>query len=148
LAQLIAKGDVPLKLSNKRILSLDLGLLVAGTKYRGEFEKRIKKIIEEIRENKNIILFIDELHTVIGAGAAEGSIDAANIIKPPLARGELRLIGATTLDEYRKHIEKDSAFERRLQPVLVEEPTVEETIEILKGIKERYEKFHRIKMRP
>ncbi len=146
LAQKIASGQVPFNLANKRILALDLGLLVAGTKYRGEFEKRIKKIIEEIRKDKNVILFIDELHTVVGAGAAEGSIDAANIIKPPLARGELRLIGATTLDEYRKHIEKDAAFERRLQPVLIEEPTPEETLEILKGVKEYYEKFHRVKI--
>jgi len=146
LAQLIAEGNVPLNLADKRILSLDLGLLVAGTKYRGEFEKRIKKIVEEIQKDKNIILFIDEIHTVIGAGAAEGSIDAANIIKPPLARGELRLIGATTLDEYKKHIEKDAAFERRLQPVLIEEPSSEETLKILEGVKSRYENFHKVKI--
>jgi len=146
LAQLVTQGKVPMNLANKRILALDLGLLVAGTKYRGEFEKRIKKIVEEIREDKNIILFIDEVHTVVGAGAAEGSIDAANIIKPPLARGELRLIGATTLDEYRQHIEKDAAFERRLQPVLVEEPATEENLKILKGVKNRYEKFHKVKI--
>jgi ATP-dependent Clp protease ATP-binding subunit ClpC len=119
---------------------------VAGTKYRGEFEKRIKKVVDEIKENKNIILFIDELHTVVGAGAAEGSIDAANIIKPPLARGELHLVGATTLDEYRKHIEKDSAFERRLQPVIIEEPSTEETIQILEGVKKYYEEFHHVKI--
>jgi len=146
LAQLVTQGKVPMNLANKRILALDLGLLVAGTKYRGEFEKRIKKIVEEIREDKNIILFIDEVHTVVGAGAAEGSIDAANIIKPPLARGELRLIGATTLDEYRQHIEKDAAFERRLQLVLVEEPATEENLKILKGVKNRYEKFHKVKI--
>jgi len=146
LAQKITLGQVPFSLANKRVLALDLGLLVAGTKYRGEFEKRIKKIVEEIKRDKDVILFIDEIHTVVGAGAAEGSIDAANIIKPPLARGELRLIGATTLDEYRKHIEKDSAFERRLQPVLIEEPTPAETLDILKGIKDYYEKFHRVKI--
>ncbi|MDD3774186.1 MAG: ATP-dependent Clp protease ATP-binding subunit, partial [Patescibacteria group bacterium] len=146
LAQQIDNGSVPRSLNGKRLLALDLGLLVAGTKYRGEFEKRIKKVIDEIKENKNIILFIDELHTVVGAGAAEGSIDAANIIKPPLARGDLHLIGATTLDEYRKHIEKDSAFERRLQPVMVEEPKIEETVQILEGIKKYYEDFHHVKI--
>lgn len=146
LAQQINSGLVPRTLTGKRVLALDLGLLVAGTKYRGEFEKRIKKVVNEIKDNKNIILFIDELHTVVGAGAAEGSIDAANIIKPPLARGELHLIGATTLDEYRKHIEKDAAFERRLQPIIVEEPDMQETIQILEGIKKYYEEFHHVKI--
>jgi ATP-dependent Clp protease ATP-binding subunit ClpC len=146
LAQKINAGQVPNGLVQKRILALDLGLMVAGTKYRGEFEKRIKKVVDEIKADKNVILFIDELHTVMGAGAAEGSIDAANIIKPPLARGELHLIGSTTLDEYRKYIEKDSAFERRLQPITVEEPAPEETVQILEGLKKRYENFHHIKI--
>jgi len=146
LAQKIIGNEVPRTLTKKRILSLDLGLIVAGTKYRGEFEKRIKKVVDEIKENPNIIIFIDELHTVIGAGSAEGSIDAANIIKPALARGELRMVGATTLDEYRKHIEKDAAFERRLQPIMVNEPTALDTIQILKGVKKYYEEFHHIKL--
>ncbi len=133
LAQRIVAGDVPETLLNKRVLTLDIGSLVAGTKYRGEFEERLKKIIEELRNTNDAILFIDELHTLVGAGAAEGAIDAANILKPPLARGELQCIGATTLDEYRKYIERDAALERRFQPVMVEEPTLEETIEILKG---------------
>jgi ATP-dependent Clp protease ATP-binding subunit ClpC len=144
LAQRIASGDVPETLMGKRLLTLDIGSLVAGTKYRGEFEERLKKIIEEVKNSGNCVLFIDELHTLVGAGAAEGAVDAANILKPSLARGELQTIGATTLDEYRKYIERDAALERRFQPVLVEEPTVEETIEILKGIKERYEQHHRL----
>ena len=130
----------------KRLLTLDIGSLVAGTKYRGEFEERLKKIIEEVKNSGNCVLFIDELHTLVGAGAAEGAVDAANILKPSLARGELQTIGATTLDEYRKYIERDAALERRFQPVLVEEPTVEETIEILRGIKERYEQHHRLEI--
>ncbi|MCX7956301.1 MAG: ATP-dependent Clp protease ATP-binding subunit [Endomicrobia bacterium] len=146
LAQKIANGDVPEVLHNKRVVALDLGAIIAGTKYRGEFEQRLKNVMEEIKRSKNnIILFIDELHTVIGAGAAEGAVDASNMLKPALARGELQCIGATTMDEYRKHIEKDAALERRFQPVLVEPPSIEETIEILKGIKEKYEKHHRIK---
>ena len=137
LAQRIVAGDVPETLANKRVLTLDIGSLVAGTKYRGEFEERLKKIIEELRSTSDAVLFIDELHTLVGAGAAEGAIDAANILKPPLARGELQCIGATTLDEYRKYIERDAALERRFQPVMVEEPTLEQTIEILFGIRER-----------
>ena len=133
-------------LANKRVVTLDMANLVAGSKYRGEFEERMRKIIEEIRAAGNIILFIDELHTLIGAGAAEGAIDAANILKPALARGELQTIGATTIDEYRKHIEKDAALERRFQPIMVGEPTVEETIEILKGLRDRYEAHHRVKI--
>ncbi|HLI28730.1 MAG TPA: ATP-dependent Clp protease ATP-binding subunit [Chloroflexota bacterium] len=146
LAQRIAAGDVPETLMGKRLLTLDIGSLVAGTKYRGEFEERLKKIIEEVKNSGNCILFIDELHTLVGAGAAEGAVDAANILKPSLARGELQTIGATTLDEYRKYIERDAALERRFQPVLVEEPSVEETIEILRGIKERYEQHHRLEI--
>ncbi|HZU06220.1 MAG TPA: ATP-dependent Clp protease ATP-binding subunit [Chloroflexota bacterium] len=146
LAQRIAAGDVPETLIGKRLLTLDIGSLVAGTKYRGEFEERLKKIIEEVKNSGNCILFIDELHTLVGAGAAEGAVDAANILKPSLARGELQTIGATTLDEYRKYIERDAALERRFQPVLVEEPTIEETIEILRGIKERYEQHHRLEI--
>ena len=144
LAHRIVAGDVPETLLNKRVLTLDIGSLVAGTKYRGEFEERLKKIIEELRNTNDAILFIDELHTLVGAGAAEGAIDAANILKPPLARGELQCIGATTLDEYRKYIERDAALERRFQPVMVEEPTLEQTIEILKGIRERYEQHHKV----
>jgi len=146
LAQRIAAGDVPETLMGKRLLTLDIGSLVAGTKYRGEFEERLKKIIEEVKNSGNCVLFIDELHTLVGAGAAEGAVDAANILKPSLARGELQTIGATTLDEYRKYIERDAALERRFQPVLVEEPSVEETIEILRGIKERYEQHHRLEI--
>ncbi|HPO94919.1 MAG TPA: ATP-dependent Clp protease ATP-binding subunit [Elusimicrobiales bacterium] len=143
LAQRIVSGDVPETLNGKRLVSLDLASIVAGTKYRGEFEQRLKTIIDEIRKAKNsIIIFIDELHTVIGAGAAEGAIDAANILKPALARGELQCIGATTFDEYRKHIEHDPALERRFQPVVVDPPTVDETIEILKGLKDKYESHH------
>ncbi|MEY4825325.1 MAG: ATP-dependent Clp protease ATP-binding subunit clpA, partial [Cyanobacteriota bacterium] len=146
LAQRIIDGEVPDILEEKRVLTLDIGLLVAGTKYRGEFEERLKKIMEEIRGAGNVILVIDEVHTLIGAGAAEGAIDAANILKPALARGELQCIGATTLDEYRKHIERDAALERRFQPVMVGEPSVAETIEILRGLKERYETHHRLKI--
>jgi len=146
LAQRIQTGDIPDILEDKRVLTLDIGLLVAGTKYRGEFEERLKKIMEEIKSAGNVILVIDELHTLIGAGAAEGAIDAANILKPALARGELQCIGATTLDEYRKHIERDAALERRFQPVMVGEPSIEDTIEILKGLRERYEQHHRLKI--
>ncbi|KAI3521090.1 hypothetical protein L1887_10549 [Cichorium endivia] len=145
LAQRIANGDVPETIEGKKVITLDMGLLVAGTKYRGEFEERLKKLMEEIKQSDDIILFIDEVHTLIGAGAAEGAIDAANILKPALARGELQCIGATTLDEYRKHIEKDPALERRFQPVKVPEPSVEETIQILKGLRERYEIHHKLR---
>jgi ATP-dependent Clp protease ATP-binding subunit ClpC len=144
LAHRIVAGDVPDILLNKRVLTLDIGSLVAGTKYRGEFEERLKKIIEELRNTSDAVLFIDELHTLVGAGAAEGAIDAANILKPPLARGELQCIGATTLDEYRKYIERDAALERRFQPVMVEEPTMEQAIDILMGIRERYEQHHKV----
>ncbi len=146
LAHRIVSGDVPETLIDKRVLTLDIGSLVAGTKYRGEFEERLKKIIEELRASNDSVLFIDELHTLVGAGAAEGAIDAANILKPPLARGELQCIGATTLDEYRKYIEKDSALERRFQPVMVDEPTVDEAVAILFGIRERFEEHHRVKI--
>jgi len=146
LAQRIATNDIPDILEDKRVVTLDIGLLVAGTKYRGEFEERLKKIMDEIRSAGNVILVIDEVHTLIGAGAAEGAIDAANILKPALARGELQCIGATTLDEYRKHIERDAALERRFQPVMVGEPSVSETIEILFGLRERYEQHHKLKI--
>src|SRR5881394_193405 len=146
LAQRIASGDVPETLMGKRLLTLDIGSLVAGTKYRGEFEERLKKIIEEVKNSGNCVLFIDELHTLVGAGAAEGAVDAANILKPSLARGELQTIGATTLDEFRKYIEKDAALERRFQPVLVEEPTIEETVLILEGIRDRYEAHHKLEI--
>ncbi len=144
LAHRIVNGDVPETLLNKRVLTLDIGSLVAGTKYRGEFEERLKKIIEELRSTNDAVLFIDELHTLVGAGAAEGAIDAANILKPPLSRGELQCIGATTLDEYRKYIERDAALERRFQPVMVEEPTLEQSVAILMGIRERYEQHHKV----
>lgn len=144
LAQRIANKDIPDTLDDKVVVALDIGLLIAGTKYRGEFEERLKKIMDEVRTANNIILVIDEVHTLIGAGAAEGAIDAANILKPALSRGELQCIGATTLEEYRKHIEKDAALERRFQPVMVGEPSVEETIEILYGLRERYEKHHKL----
>jgi ATP-dependent Clp protease ATP-binding subunit ClpC len=144
LAQKIIAGEVPETLQNKRLLTLDVGSLVAGTKYRGEFEERLKKIIEEIRTSGDCIIFIDELHTLVGAGAAEGAVDAANILKPALSRGELQCIGATTLDEYRKYIERDAALQRRFQEVIVRESTVEETIDILKGIREKYEQHHRL----
>ncbi|MGQ9512652.1 ATP-dependent Clp protease ATP-binding subunit [Thermodesulfitimonas sp.] len=146
LAQRIAAGKVPEVLLDKRVVALDLASVVAGTKYRGEFEDRLKKILDEIRGAGNVIVFIDELHTIVGAGAAEGAIDAANILKPALARGEMQCIGATTLDEYRKHIERDPALERRFQPVMVGEPTVEETIAILKGLRDRYEAHHKVRI--
>ncbi len=146
LALKIAKGTVPELLKDKRIVSLDLTGMVAGTKYRGDFEERIKSIIDEVKESKDIILFIDEVHTLIGTGSAEGAVDAANILKPSLARGELQLIGATTIDEYRKNIEKDAALERRFQPVMVGEPAPEEAIEILKGIRDKYEAHHKVKI--
>jgi len=144
LAHRIVAGQVPETLQGRRLLTLDIGSLVAGTKYRGEFEERLKKVIEEIKAAGNCILFIDEMHMLVGAGAAEGAVDAANILKPSLARGELQCVGATTLDDYRKHIERDAALERRLQPVLVEEPSVEETVDILMGVKERYEDHHKL----
>ena len=144
LAHRIVAGDVPETLQGKRLVTLDMAAVVAGTKYRGEFEERLKKVIDEIKTAGNCILFIDEFHTMVGAGAAEGAVDAANILKPSLARGELQCIGATTLDDYRKHVERDAALERRFQPILVEEPSVEQTLEILRGIKERYEEHHRL----
>ncbi len=144
LAHRIVAGDVPETLQNKRLITLDIAAVVAGTKYRGEFEERLKKIIDEIKTSGNCVLFIDEFHTIVGAGAAEGAIDAASILKPSLARGELQCIGATTLDDYRKHVERDAALERRFQPVLVEEPSVEQTVEILRGIKGRYEEHHKL----
>jgi ATP-dependent Clp protease ATP-binding subunit ClpC len=144
LAQRIISGDVPETLSGKRLVTLDMGALVAGTKYRGEFEERLKKVLEEIKTAGNCVLFIDEMHTLVGAGAAEGAVDAANILKPALARGEIRVIGATTLDDYRKYVERDSALERRFQPVLVEEPSEEETAEILRHVKGRYEEHHKL----
>ncbi|MEW5902449.1 MAG: Clp protease N-terminal domain-containing protein, partial [Acidobacteriota bacterium] len=148
LAQRIANGDVPVSLKNKRLLALDIGSLVAGTKYRGEFEDRLKAVLKEIKEaGGEVILFIDELHTIIGAGAAEGAVDASNMLKPPLARGELRCVGATTLNEYKKYIEKDAALERRFQQVFVSEPSVEETISILRGLKEKYEVHHGVKIK-
>ncbi|NOS30798.1 AAA family ATPase, partial [Staphylococcus aureus] len=146
LAQQVINNEVPEILRDKRVMTLDMGTVVAGTKYRGEFEDRMKKVMEEIRQAGNIILFIDELHTLIGAGGAEGAIDASNILKPSLARGELQCIGATTLDEYRKYIEKDAALERRFQPIQVDEPTVDETIQILHGLRDRYEAHHRVKI--
>ncbi|MBC7349081.1 MAG: ATP-dependent chaperone ClpB [Candidatus Aminicenantes bacterium] len=147
LAQRIANGDVPQSLKNKQLLALDMGALVAGTKYRGEFEDRLKAVLKEIKESGQVILFIDELHTIVGAGAAEGAVDASNMLKPALARGELRCIGATTLNEYKKYIEKDPALERRFQPVFVGEPSVEETISILRGLKEKYEVHHGVKIK-
>ncbi len=148
LADKINVGDVPKNLADKIIISLDLSSMIAGAKYRGEFEERLKSVINEVKNNDSIILFIDELHTIVGAGAAEGAVDAANIIKPALARGEIQLIGATTISEYRKHIEKDAALERRFQPVIVNEPTEEETIKILMGLKDKYEEFHNVKISP
>ena len=147
IAQRIVNDEVPETLAGRRVVALDLAGMIAGTKYRGEFEERLKTVIDEIRgASDELILFIDEMHTVVGAGAAEGSMDASNMLKPALARGELHVIGATTLDEYRKNIESDPALERRFQPVLVREPTVEETIEILRGLKDRYEAFHRVRI--
>jgi ATP-dependent Clp protease ATP-binding subunit ClpC len=146
LAQEIAQGNVPELLRDKKVITLDLALMVAGTKYRGQFEERIKAVMEEIRKARNVILFIDELHTIVGAGSAEGAMDASNIIKPALSRGELQCIGATTLNEFRKHIEKDSALERRFQQVMVEAPSVDESIEILKGLRPKYEAHHKAKM--
>jgi ATP-dependent Clp protease ATP-binding subunit ClpC len=146
LAERIVQGKVPETLRDRRVVTLDLGALVAGSKYRGEFEDRLKKVMEEIRAAGNVILFIDEMHTIIGAGAAEGAIDASNILKPALARGELQVIGATTIDEYRKHVEKDAALERRFQPIMVDEPSVEEAVDILRGLRDRYEAHHRVKI--
>src|SRR3989454_1536387 len=148
LALRIVTGDVPETLKNKRLVALDIGAIIAGSKYRGEFEDRLKAVLKEITESDGqIICFIDELHTIVGAGAAEGAVDAANLLKPQLARGDLRCIGATTLDEYRKHIEKDAALERRFQPVMVREPSVEDTISILRGLKEKYEVHHKVKIK-
>ena len=144
MAQRIGSGDVPETLQGKRLVTLDMGALVAGTKYRGEFEERLKKVIEEIKSSGNCVLFIDEIHTIVGAGAAEGAVDASNILKPSLARGEIQCIGATTLDDYRKYVERDPALERRLQPVRVEEPSLEETVAILDGVKSRYEDHHNV----
>ena len=146
LAIRIAEGNMPDSVKNKRVLTLDLSGMVAGSKYRGEFEERIKKVISEVREDGSILLFIDELHTIIGAGGAEGAIDASSILKPALARGEIQIIGATTIDEYRKHIEKDAALERRFQPVTVEEPSESETVDILKGLRPAYESHHHVKI--
>src|SRR5215204_4788623 len=146
LAQLIVGGDVPELLRDRRIVVLDLAMMVAGTKYRGQFEERIKAVMNEVRRAKNVILFIDELHTLVGAGGAEGAIDASNVLKPALSRGEIQCIGATTLDEYRKYIEKDSALDRRFQVVMVEPSTKSETIEILRGLRDRYEEHHRVQI--
>ena len=145
-AQRVIEGDVPELLTDKRIVVLDLAMMVAGTKYRGQFEERIKAVMNEVRRAKNTILFIDELHTLVGAGGAEGAIDAANVLKPALARGEIQCIGATTLDEYRKYIEKDSALARRFQEILVDPTGKGETIEILKGLRTRYEEHHRVQI--
>src|SRR6187402_2343964 len=147
IAQRIINGDVPETLKNKRILALDMGALIAGAKFRGEFEERLKAVLKEVQSAQGeVILFIDELHTVVGAGAGEGAMDASNLLKPMLARGELHCVGATTIDEYRKHIEKDAALERRFQPVVIGEPSVEDTIAILRGLKERYEVHHGIRI--
>src|SRR5712672_525321 len=147
LASRIVRGDVPEGLKNKKVVSLDMGALIAGAKFRGEFEERLKAVLKEVQEaSGQVIMFIDELHTVVGAGAAEGAMDASNLLKPALARGELHCIGATTLDEYRKHIEKDAALERRFQPIMVEQPSVEDTISILRGLKQRYEAHHGVRI--
>ena len=147
LALRIVRGDVPEGLKNSTIFSLDMGALVAGAKYRGEFEERLKAVLQEIKKSEGrIILFIDEIHTIVGAGQTSGAMDAGNLLKPMLARGELHCIGATTLDEYRKYIEKDSALERRFQHVMIDEPTVEDTISILRGLKERYEVYHGVEI--
>ena len=146
LAQQIMSGNIPETLRDRRIVVLDLALMVAGTKYRGQFEERIKAVITEVRRAKNVILFIDELHTLVGAGGAEGAIDASNVLKPPLSRGEIQCIGATTLDEYRKYVEKDGALERRFQTIMVDPPSKEETIEILRGLRDRYEAHHRVQI--
>ena len=146
LAQRIVTGNVPEILRNKRIISLSIGSMLAGAKYRGEFEERLKKAIDEVQQHDDMIIFIDEIHTLVGAGATEGAMDAANILKPALARGEFQVIGATTLDEYKKHIEKDAALERRFQPVQVGEPNEEDALEILKGLRDRYEAFHKAKI--
>jgi ATP-dependent Clp protease ATP-binding subunit ClpB len=148
LAQRIVQGDIPETLKNKRVVALDMGALIAGAKYRGEFEDRLKALLKEVTDAQGeIILFIDEMHTLVGAGAAEGAVDASNMLKPALARGDLRCVGATTIKEYRKHIEKDAALERRFQPVMVEEPTVEDTISILRGLKEKYEVHHGVRIK-
>ncbi|HEU5321485.1 MAG TPA: Clp protease N-terminal domain-containing protein, partial [Methylomirabilota bacterium] len=148
LAQRIVAGDVPEGLKDKRLVALDIGAMVAGSKYRGEFEDRLKAVLKEITESEGrIVCFIDELHTLVGAGAAEGAVDAANMLKPALARGELRCVGATTLDEYRKHVEKDPALERRFQPVMVREPSVEDTVAILRGLKDKYEVHHKVRIK-
>ena len=146
LAQKIASGDVPEILKDKRVVTLDISGMVAGSKYRGDFEERIKKALNEVKKAGDVILFIDEIHTIVGAGAAEGTIDAANILKPLLARGEIQLVGATTLNEYRKFIEKDAALERRFSPVTVNEPSEKDTIQILKGIRDKYEAHHNVKI--
>ena len=146
LAQMIKENNVPEILKNKRVVSLDIASMIAGAKYRGDFEERLKKSLQEIKAANNVILFIDEIHTIVGAGAAEGAMDAANILKPLLSRGEIQVIGATTLIEYRKYIEKDSALERRFQSVIVEEPSIEDTIQILKGLKDKYEAHHKVKI--
>lgn len=146
LAERIAEGAVPDSIKGKRVLTLDLSGMVAGTKYRGEFEERIKNVMDEVMEAGDVLLFIDELHTLIGAGGAEGAMDAANILKPALSRGELQVIGATTVEEYRKHIEKDAALERRFQPIMVEEPSEQETVEILKGLRRNYERHHQVEI--
>ena len=143
---MIVDSKVPEVLKNKKVVSLDMSAMIAGAKYRGDFEERLKKSLNEIKQNGNIILFIDELHTIIGAGSAEGAMDAANILKPLLSRGEVQIIGATTLSEYRKYIEKDSALERRFQSVIVDEPNTEDTINILKGLKDKYEAHHKVKI--
>ena len=146
LAQRIADGNIPDLLADKRIITLDIPAMIAGAKYRGEFEERMKAVMEEARKNREIILFIDEIHTIVGAGAAEGAVDAANILKPALARGELQVIGATTLSEYRKNIEKDAALERRFQPINVGEPTEEDAVIILRGLRDKYEAHHGIRI--